>query len=87
MRMYCWACVCAAGHAYVLLGMRMYATTLLNPAACRVSGMASHWGHVGVAVLLGWSAALTKEIGITIVSGFPMEFRKWLIINQPLLFV
>ena len=34
----------------------------------RVASLRAHWGHVAAAVLLGWAAALTKEIGITIVS-------------------
>ena len=33
----------------------------------RVASLRAHWGHVVVAVLLGWAAALAKEIGITIV--------------------
>lgn len=37
-------------------------------ARCRVGSLAAHWRHVGLAVVLGWTAALTKEIGITIVS-------------------
>lgn len=36
--------------------------------------MRSHWAHVGLAVALGWAAALTKEIGITIVRRFCFFF-------------
>lgn len=57
------------GHAELLCAALSIPALLAYMAAAdgRVSGLASHWRHVGAAVLLGWAAALSKEIGITIV--------------------
>lgn len=58
------------GHAELLCAALSIPALLCYMAAAdgRVADMGSHWRHVAAAMLLGWAAALTKEIGITIVS-------------------
>jgi hypothetical protein len=58
------------GHAELLSAALSIPALLCYMAAAegRVASMGAHWRLVAVAVLLGWAAALTKEIGITIVS-------------------
>ena len=43
---------------------------------CRAAGKGAwlgHWQLMGAAVVLTWLAALAKEIGITIVSCWPLD--------------
>lgn len=43
----------------------------LTAAEGRANSLLAHWGFVAAAILLGWAAALAKEIGITVVSACP----------------
>jgi hypothetical protein len=58
------------GHAELLCAALSIPALLCYMAAAegRVATVGAHWRLVAAAVLLGWAAALAKEIGITIVS-------------------
>ena len=58
------------GHAELLCAALSIPALLCYMAAAdgRVGSARAYWGRLAAAVALGWAAALTKEIGITIVS-------------------
>ncbi len=59
------------GHAELLCAALSIPALLCYMAAAdgRVASTRAYWARLAAAVALGWAAALTKEIGITIVSG------------------
>ncbi|KAL4459052.1 hypothetical protein ABPG75_013917 [Micractinium tetrahymenae] len=66
---HCEAVAGIVGHAELLCAALSIPALLCYMAAAggRAGRGAAHWRAVGAAVLLGWAAALTKEIGITIM--------------------
>ena len=63
------------GHAELLCAALSIPALLCYMAAAdgRAASPRAYWGRLAAAVALGWAAALTKEIGITIVSWPPQR--------------